>query len=226
MPHDWNRFLQTSTQRLAALVDEADPAAPVPGCPDWCAADLVEHVGGVYQWATHVVRTGDPAADVAPAPTDLGELPGWFRTHADELVRVLVGTDPDQETWTFGRGRGSAGWWTRRQTHETTLHTFDLLDSQGRSEEWDIPAPLAWDAVREVVTLFYPRQLRMGRIEPLPGTLLLTATDLDAEPVAVGEGRPVVEVNAPASELVLLAYRRRTSADPAAAELFAHGLTP
>ena len=66
----------------------------------------------------------------------------------------------------------------------------------------------------------------MGRIDPLPGTLLLTPTDLDAEPVAVGEGRPVVEVNAPASELVLLAYRRRTSADPAAAELFAHGLTP
>ena len=62
MPHDWNRFLQTATERLAALVDEADPAAPVPGCPDWCVADLVEHVGGVYQWAAHVVRTGDPEA--------------------------------------------------------------------------------------------------------------------------------------------------------------------
>ncbi|GHJ58966.1 hypothetical protein NOK12_14840 [Nocardioides sp. OK12] len=226
MPHDWNRLLQTTTERLAGLVDDADPAAPVPGCPDWCAADLVEHVGGVYQWAAHVVRTGDPEVHPVPAPTDLGELPVWFRGHVDELVRVLTGTDPDQETWTFGRGRGTAGWWTRRQTLETTLHTFDLLDSQGRAGEWDVPAPLAWEAVREVVTLFYPRQLRMGRIDPLPGTLLLTPTDLDDEPVAVGDGRPVVELNAPAGELALLAYRRRTSDDPAAAALLALGLTP
>ncbi len=66
----------------------------------------------------------------------------------------------------------------------------------------------------------------MGRIEPLPGTLLLTPTDVDADPVAVGDGRPVVEVSAPAAELVRLAYRRRTSEDPEAAALFAHGLTP
>ena len=224
--HDWNHLLQTSTRRLAALVAEADPAAPVPGCPDWCAADLVEHVGGVYQWAVSAVLTGQPEADVSPAPADLSALAPWFSGHADELVRVLTGTDPDQAAWTFGRGHGTAGWWTRRAVHETLLHTFDLLDSQGRAEEWQVPAGLAWDALGEVVTLFYPRQVRMGRVDPLPGTLLLSPTDLDTDPVAVGDGRPVVEVSAPAAELVLLAYRRRTSEDPEAAALLAHGLTP
>ncbi|ANH36890.1 hypothetical protein I601_0438 [Nocardioides dokdonensis FR1436] len=226
MPHDWNRLLQTTTERLVALVGEADLAASVPACPDWCAADLVEHVGGVYQWATQAVVDNNPEADVAPAPADLSALPDWFRGHAVELVRVLTGTDPDRPAWTFGRGRGTVGWWTRRQVLETVLHTFDLLDSQGRAAEWEPSPALAWDAVGEVVTLFYPRQVRMGRIEPLPGTLLLTPTDVDADPVAVGDGRPVVEVSAPAAELVRLAYRRRTSQDPEAAALFAHGLTP
>ncbi len=226
MPHDWNRLLQTTTARLADLVEEADLSAQVPTCPDWCALDLVEHVGGVYQWAVHAVVAGDPEADLTPAPTDLSAVPVWFRGHADELVRVLTGADPEQPAWTFGRSRGTVGWWTRRQVHETALHTYDLLSSQGRDDEWAPDPELAWDCVDEVVSLFYPRQVRMGRIEPLPGTLLLTPTDLPADALAVGDGHPVVEVTAPAAELALLAYRRRTSDDPAAAALLGLGLTP
>ena len=42
--HDWNALLTAATGRVARLIDEVDLTASVPACPEWCVADLVEHL--------------------------------------------------------------------------------------------------------------------------------------------------------------------------------------
>ena len=107
------------------------------------------------------------------------------------------------------------------------MHTRDLLDAGGRVDEWTIAPELAWDGVREVATEFYPRQVRLGRTEPIPGTLRLVATDLpDVDPVVIGDAEPVVEVRAPAVDVLLMLWHRQDSPDPAAAALLALPIAP
>lgn len=223
---DWNTLLNGATADLARLVEDVDPTAPVPACPEWCVADLVEHVGGVHQWARHAIIEQSPEGSPEPAPSDLSTLAAWYAGHAGDLLDALTERSPGDPAWTFGRRVGTVGWWARRQTHETLIHTRDLLASAGRSEEWDIDPAVAWDGVLEVEETFYLRQVRLARMDPLPGTLHLHATDLDADPLRLGDGAPVVEVAAPAHELLLLLWHRTRSNDPAAAELLAHPITP
>jgi uncharacterized protein (TIGR03083 family) len=222
---DWYALLPVLTADFARLVDEVDPTASVPACPEWCVADLVEHLGGVHQWARHAIVEGTPEGSPEPGPQDLSELAAWYAGHAGDLLDTFAATDPQAPAWTFGRQAGTAAWWARRQAHEVQLHTHDLLAAAGRAEEWRPEPEVAWDGVLEVADLFYLRQVRMARTEPLPATLLLVATDLPVDPVALGDG-PVVEVRGTAQEVLLLLWHRATSSDPAAAELLAMPITP
>lgn len=225
--HDWNALLTVATGGLARLIDEVDLTAAVPACPEWCVADLVEHVGGVHQWARHAVVEGTPEGRPEDAPTDLSQLAAWYAGHAGDLIEALAATDPSAPVWTFGRGVGTTGWWARRQTHEALMHTYDLLSAVGREAEWQPDPAVAWDGVREVKDTFYLRQVKMARTEPLPGTLVLAPTDVpDAEPVRIGDGDPHVTVRGAARELLLLLWHRTTTEDPAAAPLLAHAITP
>ena len=72
--------------------------------------------------------------------------------------------------------------------------------------------------------MFYPRQLRLGRTEPLAGTLRLSATD--AGSVDLGEGQPLLAMRGTAAELLLTLWKRRPADDPAIAELLAAAVTP
>ncbi|MBU2075809.1 MAG: maleylpyruvate isomerase family mycothiol-dependent enzyme [Actinobacteria bacterium] len=229
--HDWNALLTAATGRVARLIDELDLTASVPACPEWCVADLVEHLGGVHQWARHAVVEGTPEGRPEDAPTDLSELAAWYAGHAGDLVETLATTDPTAPAWTFGRGVGTAGWWARRQTHEASMHTYDLLSAAGRDAEWQPDPAVAWDGVREVQDTFYLRQVKMARTEPLPGTLVLEATDVPAEapgagPVRIGDGEPHVHLRGTARELLLLLWHRSETQDPEAAALLQHAITP
>ena len=222
MTLDWTALLATATDDFARLVDEVDPAAVVPSCPGWSVADLVDHVAGVHQWARHAVVEGTPDGVSEPAPE--AGLARWYAGHAAAL-RDALEVAPSTRAWTFGTEQ-TAGWWLRRQTHETLMHTRDLLEAAGRVGEWRIEPWLAWDGVREVATEFYPRQVRLGRTEPIPGTLRLAPTDLDVDPVVLGDAAPEVEVSASAAELLLMLWKRRPAEDPVAAALLALPLTP
>lgn len=223
---DWNALLTRATGDFARLVEEVDATAPVPTCDEWCVVDLVEHLGGIHQWGRHAVVEGTPEGTPEPAPTDLSRLPEWYAGHAGDLVEVLVSTDPAAPAWTFGRQAGTAGWWSRRQTHETRMHTYDLLAAVGREDEWQPEPDLAWDAVLEVGDTFYLRQVRMARTDPLPRLLRLRPTDLDVPPLELGDGEPAVEVAAPARELLLQVWHRSRNPDPAADALLSLPLTP
>lgn len=221
---DWLPLLRTATERFATVLDDGDPTAPVPSCPGWTLADLAEHLGGVHQWAAHAIVHGTPDGTQLPAPAT--GVADWYRGHAAHLVDVLAERPADAPAWTFGPEPHTSAFWRRRQVHEVEVHTWDALASQGERHAFD-PA-LAWDGVDEVASVFYPRQVRLGRTEPLPRALRLSATDLDTS-LALGEGE-VVEVRARAQDLLLLLWHRADppsyDVPPEAFALLGQALTP
>lgn len=215
--------LAAAVSTFEAGLAGADPSGLVPSCPDWTVEDLVHHLGWVHQWAAGAVReranTTPPPAEVAP-----GQLASWYRGHADDLVDALATAGPDAPAWTFAGPDERASWWLRRQVHETLVHAWDLAGATGT--ELDVNPLLAWDAVKEVRDMFYPRQVRLGRVEPLPAALVLSATDVESEPVVIGSG-PAHEVHDDAASLMLILWQRQTYVgDEAVAALLARPLTP
>ncbi|MFC7879790.1 maleylpyruvate isomerase family mycothiol-dependent enzyme [Isoptericola sp. NPDC057391] len=173
---------------FAATVPGVAPDALVPACGDWRAAELVLHLAGVHHWASGMV-VGDPSRDEdLPAPDATGpdggaaalaELYAW---HAAGLRAALDGAGPDGAALTL-LGDGPASFWWRRQTHETLVHLHDLHAARAGSGPGGLGAvavpPEVWgDGVDEVVTMFQPRQVQLGRMAPLTDRLRVVASDL------------------------------------------------
>lgn len=223
MAPDWLALLRTSTGRFAEVLESADHGARVTWCPDWTVHDLAVHLGGVHQWAAHAVTHGDPSLD--PTVPERDDLVQWYRDSAAGLVDVLATTPVDAPAWTLDEHDRTAGFWRRRQVHETLVHTWDVEEAVGEAAPFD--PTIAWDGVLEVVDVMYPRQVRLGRVEQLPAALLLVATDLDAS-VRLGTGRGAHVVRDRAEVLLRLLWHRadRSALDPRVAELLAGAIAP
>jgi uncharacterized protein (TIGR03083 family) len=224
---DWLGALGAQTERFAAAVERGDLAAPISHCPGWTLLDLGDHLGGVHQWAAHAVVSGTPDLDPAPSgAATTTELAEWYRGHAAHLIEVLAGASPDASAWTFDEADPTAGFWRRRQVHETTLHVWDVEHALG--EPSAIDPVLAWDGVLEVVDVMYPRQVRLGRVAPIPGQVLLVAADGPGR-ATLGDGDPL-EVRAPSEVLLRLLWHRADPADagldPRVGVLLAGAVTP
>lgn len=174
-------------ERFAATVPDVAPDALVPACGDWRAAELVLHLAGVHHWAAGMA-VGDPTRDEdLPAPDAADRDPGpalaaLYRRHASGLWATLDTSGPDGAARTL-LGEGPASFWWRRQTHETLVHLHDLhaarLGSGPGALDAVAVAPEVWgDGVDEVVTMFQPRQVRLGRMAPLTDRLRVVASDL------------------------------------------------
>ena len=159
---------------FAELLETADLSLPVPSCPGWSIADLTRHLGGIHRWAHDVVLTGSPG-DEPEGPTDDDALIAWFGQGAAELLAILRSTNPSTPTWTFGPKPRLVEFWNRRQAQETHVHLWDLQDALG------IPCVrddvLALDGVHEVVTMFFPRQVRLDRMPQLTHVVMLDVSD-------------------------------------------------
>jgi uncharacterized protein (TIGR03083 family) len=221
---DWLALLSVHTDRFAAVVASADPGAPVTHCPGWSVRDLVVHLGGVHQWAAHAVTAGTPDLEPTPPAQDEPDLAGWYAQQAAHLLDVLAATPPAAPAWTLDAADRTSGFWRRRQVHEVAMHTWDAEEAVGRPTPYD--PVLAWDGVLEVVEVLYPRQVRLGRVDPLSAAVRLVATDVPAD-VMVGTG-PELEVRDRAEVLLrLLWHRADTSAlDPQVASLLSGALAP
>jgi len=222
------------------LLNQADLDQPVPACPGWSVADLIAHLGETHRWAAHAVREGNPdAPEVSPPVTDRAALADWYRDSAEDLVVTLRTTDPSTECWAFGPRPRTARFWFRRQPQEAAMHRWDLADALGQDSGY--PETLAADGVDEVVTMFFPRQVRLNRIPPLAASLALRADGPDLAWVLAGDGvgphdGPVdAEVSGPAAVLALLVWGRVPLDDPrlrltgdraAAAAILSAGIVP
>lgn len=235
----WTDLLADATQRFAQALADVDLAAPVAACPGWSVRDVAVHLGGVHQWAAHAVRAGEPT--LVPTQPDEGRtaLVRWYADSARGLRDVLDATAPSAPAWTLDVDDRTAGFWSRRQVHETLMHLWDVEAAVGTPTPY---APdLAWDGVREVVEVMYPRQVRLGRVAPLDPGVRLLPTDVgsdvgsDVGPARTGLvlGRSGdLEVGAPAEVLLRLLWHRADpvaevrDADPRALAALAGAVTP
>lgn len=178
----------------------ADLDVAIPTCGDWSAADLVRHLADVHRWAAGMARGTNEWLE----GPDNG-LAHYYGACAKVLRDTLTELGPDAEGKTLN-GPGPASFWRRRQVHETLIHLYDLRTPLAL--EVDHIAAEVWaDGVDEVVTMFYPRQIRLGRAEPVPYPIALVTSDT-GQSWTLGEGDPVATVTAPARELDLFVWGR------------------
>lgn len=238
---DWLPRLDATMSGFATLLATADLDRPVPSCPGWTLAELAEHLGNVHAWAEHAVVAGSPDLLDEPAPRTPSELTAWYRNRAGSLLATLTTTDPDTPAWAFALEGGRADFWSRRQTHETTIHLWDAGASQGAVGTIDVDVAL--DGIDEIATVLFARQVRLGRTTGLRAPVALVPTDVDGPAVVLaGDGTTVVRltdavatVRGPAEVLFLLLWRRIRADDErltvlgdrtAYGHLLAHALTP
>jgi uncharacterized protein (TIGR03083 family) len=170
------RFARAA-ERFADLVAAVDLGAPVPGCPGWTSYDVVTHLGNVHAWAATIVETGLEARllDDAPRSHRARVVRDWYAGKAEDLYQVLRGTDPERPCWNFAFGAGVAGFWSRRQLHETTIHTLDLDSVSGGTTR--VAPQVAADGVDEVLTVFLHRMHTRGHPATLTAPLCLVCED-------------------------------------------------
>jgi len=236
--------LRAAADGFATTLASGDLSAPVPSCPGWDLTRLAWHLGGVHRWARGAILEGHPDTPMPDGPSDRPALAAWFRQGADALAATLQETDPETPCWTFGPKPRTASFWFRRQDHETAMHTWDAAASQagahpvyGTGDPWQ-----AADGVDEVVTFFFPRQVRLQRAPPLAGSLAVECTDVAERWVLSGDGTGPrsardaatdATVRGPAGALVLLLWRRvgldavgLDGSEAAARAVLDAGLTP
>lgn len=236
VPHVPLTHLERAAARVADVLRAGDLHAPVPTCGDWRLLDLAHHLGGIHRWArTAVVEGRAGSEETADPPSERAALVDWFTDGSSALLDALGAAGPDAPCWTFGPEPHRAGFWFRRQAHETTVHAYDAELSQGRPAP--IPADLALDGVDEVVTMFLPRQIRLGRTV-VPAARLALVGDDGARREVAGPGAPEsadAVVGGPSEALYLLIWRRIGLDDPrvvvdgdraAAAAVLGSGLAP
>lgn len=219
--------LRGDVDAVLAVLARAELTAPIAACPGWTLRDLVEHLGSVHRWATEIVRTGSPLPE--EPHHGVVDVAGWFADGATALVEKLAAVDPAGPCWSFTSDR-TAGFWVRRQALETAVHRWDA--ERAVDEPGPIDAALAGVGIAEVVDLMTPRQVRLGRIDPLSAGIELRATDT-GQSWTLGEGQPATEVVASAEVLFLLLWHRIDAGDPrvrtsddVASEVLQTALTP
>lgn len=168
--------LGATTRAFAARLSGATGHEPVPTCPGWRVLDLVSHLGSVHRWAAATVLCGRLVPDVDSRP-DGDDLPEWYAGTATALLTALAVVDADEPCENFSGVDPRAGFWRRRQQHETAIHLLDLECALGLE-----PAPvdpgLAADGVDEVLRVFGPRLAARGRPADLRAPVRLEALDV------------------------------------------------
>ena len=141
----------------------------------------------------------------------------WFHEGAEALLGTLRSMEPGKECWTFGPKPRTAAFWFRRQALENVVHTWDAAASQGLCLPLDVR--LSLDGIDEVVQVLFPRQVRLGRIPTLAGSLGLLPLGSQARWVLANDGSMPAKaadatVSGPPEALLLLLWQRVALEDP------------
>jgi uncharacterized protein (TIGR03083 family) len=196
-----------------AVAAQGRLGAPVPSCPEWNMSELVWHMGYVHHFWKEIAarRLQDPEGlERPPRPSD-DELLAWFADGVEQTAAVLEALDPATPVWTWAPQHDVA-FIQRRMAQETAVHRVDAQLAAGPPEP--IEPALAVDGIDEFMTIHLP-----GRAQGDGGeSVHLHATDAPGEwVVAFRHGTVSVErehgkadaaVRAPASDLLLLLWRR------------------
>jgi uncharacterized protein (TIGR03083 family) len=174
--------LRNSLSQLE-VVSSGELSADIPTCPGWQVRSLLGHLGRVQRMALAVIATGamSPASpkDLAPVPDTDEALRTYFRESSAQLLHDLESTDPTSPCWTFLGTENEVAFWSRRMSHEHSVHLFDALRATEADPALPVSPRSACDAIDEYVLMANGRSLAKRPDFDLGGTLHLHTTDTD-----------------------------------------------
>lgn len=170
--------LRRESARFREVLTGCDPAARVPACPDWDAADLLWHLTGVqWFWSRIVLGETDPEAVVErERPSSYAELLDLYDECSAALVDALAATEPAAPAWTWSTEQ-TAGFIFRRQAHEALIHRLDAELAAGDVTTLD--PRLAADGVDEALDVMFGGTPPWGRFTPGEPLLRVDCIDTD-----------------------------------------------
>jgi uncharacterized protein (TIGR03083 family) len=197
---DFLDAIRRESARFHAVLADCDPAARVPGCPEWDAADLLWHLTGVQRFWAGIVRFRPASPDderivqegSGERPASYADLLAAFDEESASLVDALAVADPEEEAWHWS-GDLRVGTTYRRQAHEALIHRVDAEQAAGVPLAPIDPA-LAEDGVAEVIGVMYGGEPPWGTATPTGETVGVRVTDTGRE--------------------LLVAFRHFTGTDP------------
>jgi uncharacterized protein (TIGR03083 family) len=229
--------LEEDVRAMVAAAERTDLDAPVPSCPGWSLADLLQHTAEVYyNWDQNVSRRAVDRADLEARPAfesaPREQLVEQLRLRADRLIATLAATPLETPVWNWSSTQPkTVAFVPRRMAHETSVHRWDAQAAAGATGPID--ADLAADGVDEFFFVHLPEETAPA---PEPGTLHLHRTDgpgewlvrmgPDGVSVTTEHAHGDAAVRASASDLVLMLWRRipasglETHGDTAVVERF------
>lgn len=178
---DFASYLQligSESAHFREVLAECDPAAKVPSCPDWDAADLLWHLGTVQHFWSEIIRTrptGPEEEAEPPRPATYAELLEYYDTASAALVSELGAADPAEQAWTWAPEQ-TVGFTFRRQAHEALIHRLDAEQAAGLAT-MPLDPGLATDGVAELLEVMYGGCPPWGHFAPLPQHLRIDLTD-------------------------------------------------
>lgn len=177
---DYLGHLREESERFRAVLTGCDPAARVPGCPEWTAVDLLWHLTEVQQFWARVVRerpTGPGEDWVGPErPASYNALLTAFDEHSSELAAALEAADPTEHAWSWSEEQ-TVGFTFRRQAHEALIHRLDAEQTAG--EVTPLDPELAADGVEEALAVMFGGTPPWGAFTGLPQHVRVDLTDRD-----------------------------------------------
>jgi len=166
--------------------------APVPNCPGWHVAQLVQHLGFIYGRLALVVslgRTEAPDRSEIPAAPAGDAVLGWFAEQRTEMLTALGAANEESVVWNWtDNSPGPTSFWFRRMAHETLIHRVDIELAEGDEATPGDPEVSA-DTVTEFFEIFYPRFENQPLATSIGGSLHLHATDISDAEWTIDPGR-------------------------------------
>lgn len=124
---------------------------PVPSCPGWSVADLVDHVGHVYLHKIECIRQQRAPEPWPPPPHD-GDRIDWLEAATTEMLAEFAERGPEAPAYTWHAPDQTVGFWYRRMAQETAVHRVDAELSVGAATPVD--SALSLDGVDELLDVF------------------------------------------------------------------------
>jgi len=176
-PQRYFTLIDDDTERMLAVA-EGILETPVPSCPGWSVADLVEHTGYVYLHKVRVMADGAFPTDWPPAEYAAVPPLELLRTAKDALFEEFSRHDATEQTATFGADT-TIGFWARRMALEAAVHRYDA--ELAAADVTEIPDDLARDGVDEVLNVMLASGYGdpdFARRHPVEATVAIECGDL------------------------------------------------
>lgn len=187
MSVDFLSVIEAESERFLGAVGQADPAAQVPTCDQWSAADLFWHLSEVHAFWAGILASGAVSDDESEAveaavparPEDAEALTRLFAEQTARLLAELARRRDEEPAWFWLATAKTVGSTRRMQAHEATMHRIDAELVAGLPSA-PVAPELAADGIAHAVEVMWAWWGTLPGFEfvAAEGAVELVATDL------------------------------------------------